>query len=146
MSANAQQSGCIVGQAIGDMMGLPFENLTPRLIAKLAKFDRPQFFFGFGYAFGLEALGHGPDEPGVLVAGVVEHDVDRFVRMGIAELVEELGDFDFGDGSDGGDAEESVADGVDRSQQTLALPSDDGGDRWPTGPRRPAGSTATSNS
>ena len=48
MPANAQQSGCIIGQAIGDMMGLPFENLTPQRIAKLARFDRPQFFFGYG--------------------------------------------------------------------------------------------------
>jgi ADP-ribosyl-[dinitrogen reductase] hydrolase len=48
LSANAQHSGCLVGQAIGDMMGLPFENLTPQRIAKLAKFDRPQFCFGYG--------------------------------------------------------------------------------------------------
>ena len=73
-------------------------------------------------------LGHGPDELGVLVAGVVEHDVDRFVRMGFAKLVEELGDFDFGDGSDGGDAEELVADGVDRPEHAVTLPSGGGGD------------------
>jgi ADP-ribosyl-[dinitrogen reductase] hydrolase len=48
MSPTTPNSGCLVGQAIGDMMGLPFENLPPRRIAKLAKFERPQFFFGYG--------------------------------------------------------------------------------------------------
>ncbi len=41
-------TGCLVGQALGDMMGLPFENLTPSRIAKLANFKHPQFFFGYG--------------------------------------------------------------------------------------------------
>ena len=71
-------------------------------------------------------LGHGPDELGVPVAGVVGHDVDRFVRMGFAKLVEELGDF--GDGSGGGDADQPVTDGVDSPQHTVALPSGGGGD------------------
>jgi ADP-ribosyl-[dinitrogen reductase] hydrolase len=30
------------------MMGLPYENLSPRRIAKLARFDRPTFLFGYG--------------------------------------------------------------------------------------------------
>ncbi len=41
-------AGCVVGQAIGDMMGLPYENLSPRRIAKLARFDRPSLLFGYG--------------------------------------------------------------------------------------------------
>lgn len=41
-------AGCLIGQAVGDMMGLPFENLSPRRIAKLADFTRPQFLFGYG--------------------------------------------------------------------------------------------------
>ncbi len=40
--------GCLIGQAIGDMMGLPYENLSPRRIARLARFDRPSFFLGYG--------------------------------------------------------------------------------------------------
>jgi ADP-ribosylglycohydrolase len=30
------------------MMGLPYENLSPRRIAKSARFDGPRFFFGYG--------------------------------------------------------------------------------------------------
>ena len=48
MNERDRCSGCLAGQAIGDAMGLPFENLSPRRIAKLGRFDRPQFFFGFG--------------------------------------------------------------------------------------------------
>jgi ADP-ribosylglycohydrolase len=41
--------GCLLGQAIGDMMGLPAENLGPRRIANLfPNFDRPRFLFGYG--------------------------------------------------------------------------------------------------
>lgn len=41
--------GCLLGQAVGDMMGTPMENLSPRRIAKLfPKLDRPAFFFGRG--------------------------------------------------------------------------------------------------
>jgi ADP-ribosyl-[dinitrogen reductase] hydrolase len=45
---NPELEGCLVGQAIGDMMGLPYEHLSPRRVAKLARFDRLCFFFGFG--------------------------------------------------------------------------------------------------
>jgi len=41
-------AGVLIGQAIGDMMGLPYENLAPRRVAKLAKFNRPAFFLGYG--------------------------------------------------------------------------------------------------
>jgi len=41
--------GCLLGQAVGDMMGLPAENLSARRIAKwFPKFDRPRFLFGHG--------------------------------------------------------------------------------------------------
>lgn len=41
--------GCLLGQAVGDMMGTPMENLSPRRIAKLfPTLDRPAFFFGRG--------------------------------------------------------------------------------------------------
>jgi ADP-ribosyl-[dinitrogen reductase] hydrolase len=41
--------GCLLGQAVGDMMGLPAENLSPRRVAKLfPTFDRPRFLFGYG--------------------------------------------------------------------------------------------------
>ena len=41
--------GCLLGQAVGDMMGKPMENLSPRRIAKLfPKLDRPAFLFGRG--------------------------------------------------------------------------------------------------
>jgi ADP-ribosylglycohydrolase len=41
--------GCLLGQAVGDMMGPPAENLGPRRIAKLFPiFDRPRFLFGRG--------------------------------------------------------------------------------------------------
>lgn len=41
--------GCLLGQAVGDMMGLPAENLGPRRIARLfPTFDRPRFLFGRG--------------------------------------------------------------------------------------------------
>ncbi|MEO2092109.1 MAG: ADP-ribosylglycohydrolase family protein [Gemmataceae bacterium] len=41
--------GCLLGQAVGDMMGLPAENLGPRRVAKLfPHFDRPRFLFGYG--------------------------------------------------------------------------------------------------
>jgi ADP-ribosylglycohydrolase len=45
---SSRVAGCLIGQAIGDMMGLPYENLSPRRIARLARFDRPAFFFGYG--------------------------------------------------------------------------------------------------
>lgn len=41
-------AGCLVGQAVGDMIGLPYENLSPRRVAKRARFDRPSFSFGYG--------------------------------------------------------------------------------------------------
>lgn len=41
--------GCLLGQAVGDMMGLPAENLSPRRVAKLfPNLDRPRFLFGYG--------------------------------------------------------------------------------------------------
>lgn len=41
--------GCLLGQAVGDAMGLPAENLTPRRVARLVpSLDRPSFFFGRG--------------------------------------------------------------------------------------------------
>jgi len=41
--------GCLLGQAVGDMMGLPAENLSARRIAKLfPRFDCPRFLFGHG--------------------------------------------------------------------------------------------------
>lgn len=41
--------GCLLGQAVGDMMGTPMENLSPRRIARLfPKLDRPAFLFGRG--------------------------------------------------------------------------------------------------
>jgi len=45
---SSRVAGCLIGQAIGDMMGLPYENLSPRRIARLVRFDRPTFFFGYG--------------------------------------------------------------------------------------------------
>jgi ADP-ribosyl-[dinitrogen reductase] hydrolase len=45
---SSRVAGCLIGQAIGDMMGLPYENLSPRRIARLARFDRPTFLFGYG--------------------------------------------------------------------------------------------------
>ncbi|OWK36754.1 ADP-ribosylglycohydrolase family protein [Fimbriiglobus ruber] len=42
-------AGCLLGQAIGDMMGLPAENLSRRRMARLfPNLDRPRFFFGRG--------------------------------------------------------------------------------------------------
>jgi len=41
--------GCLLGQAVGDMMVLPAENLSARRIAKwFPKLDRPRFLFGHG--------------------------------------------------------------------------------------------------
>ncbi len=41
--------GCLLGQAVGDMMGLPAENLSPQRVAKLfPSLDRPGFLFGYG--------------------------------------------------------------------------------------------------
>ncbi len=41
--------GCLLGQAVGDMMGLPAENLGPRRVAKLfPHFRRPRLLFGYG--------------------------------------------------------------------------------------------------
>jgi len=41
--------GCLLGQAVGDMMGLSAENLGPRRVAKLfPNLDRPRFLFGYG--------------------------------------------------------------------------------------------------
>lgn len=47
-SQSSEVAGCLIGHAIGDMMGLPYENLSPRRIAKKARFDRPMFFGGYG--------------------------------------------------------------------------------------------------
>ena len=41
--------GCLLGQAVGDMMGTTAENLSPRRVAKLFRnFDKPRFLFGLG--------------------------------------------------------------------------------------------------
>ncbi|MCZ2341592.1 MAG: ADP-ribosylglycohydrolase family protein [Bacteroidales bacterium] len=41
--------GCLLGQAVGDMMGLPMENLSPRRIARLFPcLDRPRLLLGYG--------------------------------------------------------------------------------------------------
>ena len=48
MDPNARLAGCLVGQAIGDMVGLPYENLSRRRVDRLASFERPRFFFGYG--------------------------------------------------------------------------------------------------
>lgn len=41
--------GCLLGQAVGDMMGLPMEGLSRRRVAKLfPNLDRPRFLFGYG--------------------------------------------------------------------------------------------------
>ena len=41
--------GCLLGQAVGDMMGTTAENLSPRRVKKLFRnFDRPRFLFGYG--------------------------------------------------------------------------------------------------
>lgn len=49
--------GCLLGQAVGDMMGLPAKNLSPRRTAKLfPTFNRPQFVFGYG--MGSDDTGH----------------------------------------------------------------------------------------
>lgn len=78
MSKNqsAEISGCLIGQAIGDMMGLPYEGLSPRRIAKLARFDRPRFFFGYG-------CGSDDTEHIAMTAEAIRHasgDVARFRR------------------------------------------------------------------
>ncbi|MFZ6655365.1 ADP-ribosylglycohydrolase family protein [Undibacterium sp. TJN19] len=42
-------AGCLVGGAVGDAIGLPFEGLSPRRIEGLARFPlKHQFFFGRG--------------------------------------------------------------------------------------------------
>ena len=48
MDQRTRLDGCLVGQAVGDMMGLPYENLSRRRVNRLARFDRPRFFFGYG--------------------------------------------------------------------------------------------------
>jgi ADP-ribosyl-[dinitrogen reductase] hydrolase len=41
--------GCLLGQAVGDMMGLPMEGLSRRRVAKLfPNLDRPRFLLGYG--------------------------------------------------------------------------------------------------
>jgi ADP-ribosyl-[dinitrogen reductase] hydrolase len=69
--------GCLLGQAVGDMMGLPMENLSPRRIAKLfPTLDRPRFFFGYG-------MGSDDTEHACMTAQVILRsggDVDRFRR------------------------------------------------------------------
>ena len=73
-------------------------------------------------------LGHGPDKRGVLVAGVVQHDVDRFVRMGESDFVQQPGHRFVVDRFGGGFPDQPVTDGVDSPQHTVALPSGGGGD------------------
>lgn len=69
--------GCLLGQAIGDMMGLPAENLSPRRVAKLfPKLDRPRFLFGYG-------MGSDDTEHACLTAQAILRsggDVERFRR------------------------------------------------------------------
>ncbi len=48
MDRDARIAGCLVGQAVGDMIGLPYENLSRRRVRRLARFDRPRFLFGYG--------------------------------------------------------------------------------------------------
>ena len=41
--------GCLLGQAVGDMMGTTAENLSPRRVAKMFhNLNRPRLFFGYG--------------------------------------------------------------------------------------------------
>lgn len=45
----AALTDCLLGLAIGDAMGVPMENLSPRRIARLfPNLDRPRFVFGYG--------------------------------------------------------------------------------------------------
>jgi ADP-ribosylglycohydrolase len=63
-----------VGQAIGDMMGLPYENMSPRAVDRRARFDRPAFLFGYG-------CGSDDTEHAGLTADAVVYsqgDVERF--------------------------------------------------------------------
>ena len=48
MDRDERSAGCLVGQAVGDMVGLPYENLSRRRVGRLARFDQPRFFFGSG--------------------------------------------------------------------------------------------------
>ncbi|MGL6075751.1 MAG: ADP-ribosylglycohydrolase family protein [Fimbriiglobus sp.] len=50
MPLTASQQGLLWGQAIGDMMGLPFENLSARRVQRLAHLRSSQMFFGYGFA------------------------------------------------------------------------------------------------
>ncbi len=69
--------GCLLGQAVGDAMGLPAENLSPRRIAKLFRsFDRPRFLFGYG-------MGSDDTEHACMTAQALLRsggDVERFRR------------------------------------------------------------------
>ena len=76
MDQRARLDGCLVGQAVGDMIGLPYENLSRRRVARLARFDRPRFFFGYG-------CGSDDTEHAGLTAEAVAHangDVAAFRR------------------------------------------------------------------
>ena len=73
-------------------------------------------------------LGHGPDKRGVLVAGVVQHDVDRFVRMGESDFVQQPGHGFVVDRFGGGFPDQPVTDGVDSPEHAVALSSGGGGD------------------
>lgn len=69
--------GCLLGQAVGDMMGLPMENLSPRRIARLfPTLDRPRFVLGRG-------MGSDDTEHACMTAQALVRsggDVDRFRR------------------------------------------------------------------
>ena len=69
--------GCLLGQAVGDMMGLPAENLSARRVAKLfPRLDRPGFLFGYG-------MGSDDTEHACLTARAVLRsggDAERFRR------------------------------------------------------------------
>ena len=68
--------GCLIGQAIGDMMGLPYENLSSRAVARRARFDSPSFFLSYG-------CGSDDTEHAGLTAEAIQQangDVDRFRR------------------------------------------------------------------
>lgn len=69
--------GCLLGQAVGDMMGLPAENLSPRRVARLfPNLGRPRFLFGYG-------MGSDDTEHACMTAQALLRsggDVDRFRR------------------------------------------------------------------
>ena len=69
-----------------------------------------------------------PHDRGGLVAGVVQDHADRPVGVGVANLQEQSADGDSIDGAVGGFANERAGDGVQRSQNAVALPAGPGGD------------------